>query len=383
MFKSHDPPEQISIFLFEAITAGLQGYEALASEGVAMINALGLHLQETLNAEVRLLCSPANRSRIAPFLQSSVESVAATEIVDRFDQRCETAEAIVIIAPELNDELSRWVERAIPYEDRLWTPKRRFTQTAADKWRTAAHLRAAGVPTPETMLLEACGRLSDEDRPTGYRPHDLLSSHISFPKPWVIKPRFGAGSVGVQVIADHQSEVHWLSQMTSFGDATNFNGKASVDWLIQPLLEGDSVSVNVITGKHEARTLPACRQLLSRDGSFQYLGGAFPVEAALSDIARTTAAQAVRALPDSWGLCGVDLVCVGPQESRTPMVVDINPRVTTSVIGLCRSLTPSFATIWADAMFGRKTQQPSWRVDACQFSSQGSFVTLPSAEFVG
>ena len=73
---------------------------------------------------------------------------------------------------------------------------------------------------------------------------------------------------------------------------------------------------------------------MSDDGRFVYLGGSLPLPHALASRATRLAQQAVAALPDPLGYVGVDLVLGADADGADDYVIEINPRLTTSYIGL-------------------------------------------------
>jgi predicted ATP-grasp superfamily ATP-dependent carboligase len=75
---------------------------------------------------------------------------------------------------------------------------------------------------------------------------------------------------------------------------------------------------------------------LSNDGDFCYLGGATPIPPHLDARARRIALQALDAFPELTGYVGVDLVLGKDAAGREDVVIEINPRLTTSYVGLRR-----------------------------------------------
>src|SRR5205814_3910149 len=80
--------------------------------------------------------------------------------------------------------------------------------------------------------------------------------------------------------------------------------------------------------------LPACEQRLSTDDRFTYFGGRLPLEENLDARARRLALAAAAALPNPGGYIGVDLVLGDAADGSGDRVIEINPRLTTSYVGL-------------------------------------------------
>ena len=161
-----------------------------------------------------------------------------------------------------------------------------FIALAADKQATAEHLAAAGVPVPHGIRWD----------PTTPLPRD-------FPYPAVVKPVDGAGSLGLQRIAAAGAAVdrHELTRGAR----------------LERFCPGTPASIAVLCGPARFTPLPACRQWLSNDGRFQYLGGITPLPEPLAQRARELGTAAVAALPPTVGYVGIDLVLARRKTAAT------------------------------------------------------------------
>jgi predicted ATP-grasp superfamily ATP-dependent carboligase len=102
----------------------------------------------------------------------------------------------------------------------------------------------------------------------------------------------------------------------------------------EEFVPGLAASVAVLCGPAGNHSLPTCQQRLSADGRFTYLGGRLPLEPPLDQRARRLAEAAVAALPQPRGYIGVDLVLGDAADGSGDRVIEINPRLTTSYVGL-------------------------------------------------
>jgi hypothetical protein len=99
-------------------------------------------------------------------------------------------------------------------------------------------------------------------------------------------------------------------------------------------------SVAVLCGPEGPVFLPACGQTLSTDGRFAYLGGYTPLAPTLGERAARLARRGVAALPPALGYIGFDLVLGESERGQDDVIVEVNPRLTTSYVGLraaCRA----------------------------------------------
>jgi len=153
----------------------------------------------------------------------------------------------------------------------------------------------------------------------------------------VVKPARGCGSVGVRL-----------------SDAPPGTGEFTQDYI-----EGEHLSVSLVgsrvvgdaceffTGKPPL-LLAVNRQEISvgEDGLVHYLGGETPVLHARQDELVETATRAVQVL-GCQGYTGVDIVL-----ADRPWVVDINPRITTSIVGIAACMKEEIADILVQASKG-------------------------------
>ena len=138
----------------------------------------------------------------------------------------------------------------------------------------------------------------------------------------MIKPIDGCGSQGLQLLKNESdfSEKHF----------SPIQGPCR----IEEFIPGLAASVSVLCGPAGNIALPACEQRLSADGRFTYLGGRLPLEPGVDARARRLALAAADALPEPRGYIGVDLVLGNAADGSDDRVIEINPRLTTSYVGL-------------------------------------------------
>lgn len=322
-----------SLFVYEFLTGGglLRDAQAAApssllTEGKAMVAALGADFAA---AGARVTC--LRDRRLAPWRPADCRVVDVSD-PDRhseaFDRHAAEADWTVVIAPEIGGALAERCRRVADVGGRLLGPAEAMIRLAADKQATAEFLAAAGIPAPAGMLL-----------PRGMPwPQDF-----SYPAVW--KPLDGAGSQDLVYVSNPDQPQ--LARGRQPGRLERFcpGVPASVLVLCGP---GDSHSV-----------LPACRQRLSDDGRFRYLGGALPLGAELERRAQALAQRVIAALPGALGYAGVDLV-LGPRaDGADDAAIEINPRLTTSYIGLRAACEQNLADAMLQIAQGRTLPPPA------------------------
>jgi predicted ATP-grasp superfamily ATP-dependent carboligase len=179
--------------------------------------------------------------------------------------------------------------------------------------------RGEGASFLNSLLSSAAGN----ERPS---PQPSPASGGGSRSSYVVKPDDGAGCDDTWFLADEAALREWATHRRG-GDTT----------IIQPYVLGDALSVSALMRDGEAWVLSCNRQHVVRgaDGRFAYrggiVGGAEDRRAALEPIAAAVA----RALPGLWGHVGIDLI---DSSDHGPVVVDVNPRLTTSYVGLRESI---------------------------------------------
>jgi predicted ATP-grasp superfamily ATP-dependent carboligase len=153
----------------------------------------------------------------------------------------------------------------------------------------------------------------------------------------VVKPVHGCGARGVRLTEEPPGE----------------------DEFAQRYVDGDNLSASIVGSMNVGEAclyysgrpplvLALNRQLIGMEnGNFHYLGGETPVDHPRRDEILAVARKAVTVL-GCQGYAGVDMV-VGDRV----YVVDVNPRITTSVIGISAVMEEEIAQILVDASQGK------------------------------
>jgi predicted ATP-grasp superfamily ATP-dependent carboligase len=254
---------------------------------------------------------------------------------EAFEELVRSSDCTLLIAPEFDGLLAGLCRRVEQAGGRLIGPSSEAVKLTGDKVRLARHLSEAGVPTP------GC-----------YAPGEPV------PFPAVLKPRDGAGSQATFLVHDREE----LSRCRAAALAEGWRGEL----IVQPYVRGTAASVAFLVGPADCLPLLPAAQHLSDDGRFHYQGGRVPLPSELCERAVAVARPAVLAVPGLRGYVGVDLVL-----GETDQVLEINPRLTTSYVGL-RALA---LTNLAEAMLrvaDGNALAIHWREGAVEFRADGT-----------
>ena len=322
------------IFIYEDTCGG--GCEnplaaQLQREGMGMLRALAADFSALEDLEVVTTLD----QRIDPG-ELPIEPVPVAsreEFASKFNLLASECDLTLLVAPELGGRLTSLSRQVLTLGGTLHGGDLQLIETSCDKLLLYRHLDGAGIPVLPARKVEP-GRRS--------------------PEAVVQKPRFGAGSLEIATLAPGRPERDGQAEM-----------------IVTPLLEGRAASVLCIAGTGVIIPLEPCRQRLSEDGTFRYLGGSVPLdESNLGERAHALSVAAVGSFPDPRGFIGVDLV-LGETE-KDDRVVEINPRPTTSYCALRRRSTVNLAGLSLELLAGRKPPPPSWPAHPESYDSEGN-----------
>jgi predicted ATP-grasp superfamily ATP-dependent carboligase len=254
----------------------------------------------------------------------------------------------LVIAPETDGILltrTRWV---LEEGGRLLGSLPEAVQLTGDKFELSRHLRAWAIPTPETL------------------PFDSTETELPREFPVVWKPRVGAGSQATFFIRSLDE----LRDCTEKAHLDGWRGQA----IVQPFAAGLPVSVAFLVGPNSCVGLLPAEQLFSEDGRFHYQGGRIPLPPDLVERASTLAHRAVASVDGLHGYVGVDLVLGGAVDGSEDQVIEINPRLTTSYIGLRALAKSNLALVLMRTALGLAAEL-GWRQEQVRFQADG-VVTL-------
>lgn len=326
---------------------------SLAREGRAML----LAILEDLNRveDVTVLTTWDHRLGRPPTEIAQVHlATSADEERRLFARLVETTDATLLIAPEFGDILAGRAEAVEAHGKRVVGASASAVRQCADKLELSQHLISHGIPTIETWNFDAENRWRDS---------------VRFPV--VIKPRDGAGSQETYHLATEESFASVRAQIES--ESLLRTG------IVQPFISGWPISVALIMdgSGHCRHVFPPVKQILSDDGRFRYRGGHVPATVPAQTAVVELAQRACQSIVGLRGYVGVDLIIPAATPHR-PVVVEINPRLTTSYLGYRELATENLA---ARMLSQAEAEQPiSWDTKDVSFTAEGLTHKNPATE---
>ncbi|MEX2316365.1 MAG: ATP-grasp domain-containing protein [Pirellulales bacterium] len=330
------------VFLYEWATGGglvevPTGWPAsLVREGAAMLGAVAADFVRIEGCRVSVLRDPRVLNLALPGCEIvDVQSAASQR--DEFERLAAGADATLLIAPEFDGILLKTARLAMSCGGKLISPSPEFIRVAADKHRTCEVLAATGISVPAGIVLQ---------------PEDPLPADFTYPA--VLKPLLGAGSQDTYLVGgphDWPPPYAWPRRLERF-------------------IPGMAASVTFLCGPAGRTALVPCKQRMSDDGRFRYLGGEMPLAAGLAERAIRLGEKALAAMPAATVYIGIDLVLGRDPHGGEDAVIEINPRLTTSYVGLRTAAKTNLAEAMLRAAQGEPLQL-AFADRRLEFDSQG------------
>ena len=341
----------MNLFVYEYVSGGGTWHSAgtidptgsLLAEGTAMATAVISDCMAAGHAVTAMLDARLRGNCRLPCPVELITNAAGETVI--FDRMASQADATLLIAPEIGGTLLDRCRRVEGLGGKLLSPDARFVAIAADKQITVERLHGCGVPVPLGMRLEC---EADAVPPSLF--------------PAVVKPCDGAGSWHVSRVDDAAALRRQLACPTLRQALADGNLR------LERFVPGMAASVAVLCGRGEQFPLEPCEQILA--GGFEYRGGRLPLAEPVAIRARKLALQAIQALPPTCGYVGVDLILGSEADGSGDFVIEVNPRLTTSYVGLRVACRQNLASAMLAAALGRPAAV-SFGKQPVEFSSDG------------
>lgn len=262
------------------------------------------------------------------------------EFMNVFLETLQTVDYVWVIAPETDGTLLELSQRCYEAEAREHGPK--FIGSGFDTML---------IGTSKTLCYEALREAKIHTLPV-YAGEDLLNEAYfqsigsTDKQCWVAKPEDGAGCDGIRLFDSLQELRNWIALENRY-----------LDYLAQPYQTGVAASLSILCRNGKAWLLSVNVQLIAiEENQFKLKG--VRVNVMKNDWQRfeTITRRIGRMLPDALGYIGVDVI-VDVAENKI-VVLEINPRLTTSYVGLSRAIKMNPAKLILDCVLNDAFQMP-------------------------
>lgn len=299
------------LLVFEFITGG--GFidqplpASLLQEGHLMRNALLDDLSTIENLQVLVLQDTRlNQETLA--LKTGWKTIIIAWQMDLqvlLLSRQSDYDAVWLIAPESDGILAIWCQFFRQQGKYLYTSGQQAVEQCQDKLATITLLHNAGI---------ACVASSLYDLSRGYRHGN-----------WVIKVNDSAGCDEVYFLQTQQDWQKILPQLC-----------ATKTYIIQPFMPGKSLSLSCLFYQGEAYYLCYNQQHIHTE-QHQFVLSACTVNIVQQHRQKyqILCTQIAKAMPQLFGYVGIDFIAT---ETGDHLILEINPRLTTSYAGIKKAL---------------------------------------------
>jgi predicted ATP-grasp superfamily ATP-dependent carboligase len=305
----------VRLLIFEFITGGgmidTQLPENLLAEGQLMLDAIVNDMLELEHIELMVLrdtrlSKPVFNGQHHNHHCTFVTAARGFQAV--WLQAIQQVDAVLPIAPETMGILAGLCDDIEVAGKLLLNSSSHAVGLTSSKLETYRLLQGAGVPVIHT---------------------EQLNDALDISPPWVIKPDDGVGCNNVVVIDDRQA-------LNGFIKASIMDDIDAVEELIiQPWVVGQAASLSVIFNENNALLLTYNKQLIEIKQGRVFLNGCrVGLQTKHWELYQSLIIRIAECFPGLKGYVGIDII----ETEDGPVVVEINPRLTTSYAGIHKAL---------------------------------------------
>jgi tyramine---L-glutamate ligase len=311
----------LRIIVYEHVSGG--GYAgqvvspSVLSEGFAMLRTLtsdfksaGHEITVLLDARISKLNPPISADCIVPIFYNDEPKKFLASIA-------KINEAVYVVAPETGQTLYSLVALVEQTGKVSLNCESSAIQKVADKTVLYDILKKNRLPTPKTLVLNMNDSLAEVKQ--------SIKSKLTYPL--MFKPADGVSCSGLSLLKEDGLLENAIEKLKATSTNEHF--------MIQEFIEGEAASVSLLCAKGKAVAISLNHQTVKVGGPAEvssYEGGAVPFDHPLKQKAFAVAEKTVGSFVGLRGYVGVDLVLT----KNKLFVVDVNPRLTTSYVGLSR-----------------------------------------------
>jgi predicted ATP-grasp superfamily ATP-dependent carboligase len=310
---------EMKIFLYEWSCAEVEDEYVkithLGSEGKAMF----LSVAEDILAIGHSIGTICHTNYLNGIDKVDCQITNKNTLFNQFQQCARSCDVAIIIAPEFDNILAdriKWLENTNCKNLGSTIDSVKLT---SDKLALCKYWQTTNVPSIATWE-----NTLDVNNYSGF----------------IIKPRYGAGTCNTQYIMEREDIDFAMNKIIASG---------SGPLVIQPYHVGIPISISALISRenHSMTFMPACSQSIRFKGNqLEYDGGTCPLEHHLQQRAINLSIKAISGIAGLSGWIGIDMIIGNNLEDSQDVVVEINPRLTTSYIGIRHIVKDNLMECW-------------------------------------
>jgi predicted ATP-grasp superfamily ATP-dependent carboligase len=329
----------LKLLVYEHVSGGGFADEAIPasvlSEGFGMLRtvlsdfkAAGHSVTTTLDSRIARLNPPLDADCVAPVFSSREAEVSIRK-------NSEQADAIYVIAPETDGILQSLVELTEQTGAASLNCPADTIGKVSDKTGFYEVMRKLGVLLPETKMFSVADDVAETKK--------AVRGSLNFPV--IFKPSNGVSCCGLSVVKNEEQVAGAIGKIKRESSSKHF--------LVQELIKGAAASVSLLSTGSAAVPVSLNRQdvtIETPEACSSYSGGSVPFDNPLWAEAFEVAKKLVKSVSGLRGYVGVDFVLT----DEAAVAIEVNPRLTTSYVGLRRVTNFNPAQAIVNAVLNRE-----------------------------
>jgi predicted ATP-grasp superfamily ATP-dependent carboligase len=328
----------LNLLIFEFVSGGGYANQKLSasilSEGYGMLRSLisdcktaGHNVTTLLDSRLKTFNPPNEADHI-------IAVSSPNEVDEKLTELAGEADAVYVIAPESNQVLDKLVENMENSGGTSLNCTTDAIKRVSNKMAAQETMKKRGLQVPETVLLDINEKIENIKR---------LAKDFGYPL--IFKPLDGVSCSGLSLIKSEGEISGAVKKVT--------RESMSKQFIVQKFIMGKACSACVISNGDKSKAVTLNQQfvtLASPNDESGYYGGAVPFNHSLEKKALKTAERAVEVVSGLKGYVGVDMILT----EKDTVLLEVNPRLTTSYVGLRRVTNFNPAEAIVDATIERK-----------------------------
>ncbi|WP_439503179.1 ATP-grasp domain-containing protein [Methylophaga sp.] len=304
----------MNLVVYEHITSGALCDEqlpaSLSHEGEMMLSAI---VQDLLRlGQIHITILRDKRLSESDWMKTSSITIKTCASRQEFDQNWQyclkNLSFFLLIAPETDNILLSLQQQVIAANNLYLGCSIEATSFCTDKIQCSEQLLKKGIATPVTLSAA-----------------DGLLDQCLLDQPYVVKPQDGAGCLDTLKFESIQQTRQYL-----IGLPKEVRNKL----IVQPYLDGPALSISLYVGQNNIELLSINQQLIEQQAQQFVFHGCQVNTIATQQFTDQQAMQLAtlidQAIAGLSGYVGIDFILT----KQGPVVVDINPRLTTAYVNL-------------------------------------------------
>lgn len=329
----------MKLLVYEHVSGGGFADESIPanilSEGFGMLRTLisdfkaaGHNVTTTLDSRIARINPPIGADCVVPVFSSHETQVN----IHKF---AESADAVYIIAPETGGVLKSFVELIEQTGAASLNCLACSIEKVSDKIAFYESMRKLELPLPEMIIFPVAKDLKEIKK--------VIRRRLTFPM--IFKPSDGVSCSGLSIVRNEEQIVGAVDKIKM--------SSSNKHLLVQELVEGVAASVSLFSTGSNAVSISLNRQditIETPDNCSSYSGGVAPFGHPLETKAFEVAEKLVKSVPNLRGYVGVDFVLT----ENEAVTIEVNPRLTTSYVGLRNVINFNPAQAMVNAVLKRE-----------------------------